>query len=141
MPEFHIPVEANDARWNSLDEFQKGFVEAMFFTSTGSADDEDLECACFEELSELALESIVLDCKAFQEMAKEELELVYDMKRKDYAYDENAEGRDFWYTRNGHGVGFWCRDLGELGDKLSEYSKKFREMDLYLGDDGLVYFS
>lgn len=48
-------------------------------------------------------------------------------------------GHDFWLTRNGHGAGFWDRGLGELGERLTVASKTFGSVDLYLGDDELVY--
>ncbi len=40
-------------------------------------------------------------------------------------------GHDFWLTRNHHGAGFWDRNLGELGDKLTEISKQFTELNLF----------
>lgn len=49
-------------------------------------------------------------------------------------------GHDFWLTRNGHGAGFWDRGLGELGDKLTAAAKTFGTADLYIGDDGQVYY-
>ena len=48
-------------------------------------------------------------------------------------------GHDFWLTRNGHGAGFWDRGLDQLGDDLTKATKTFGQIDLYLGDDGLVY--
>ncbi|MNR87614.1 hypothetical protein D3C72_185120 [compost metagenome] len=48
-------------------------------------------------------------------------------------------GHDFWLTRCGHGVGFWDRGLGELGQRLTEASNAFGNIDLYLGDDEQVY--
>lgn len=48
-------------------------------------------------------------------------------------------GHDFWLTRNGHGAGFWDRGYGEDGDRLSEAAKSYGELDLYVGDDGLVH--
>lgn len=48
-------------------------------------------------------------------------------------------GHDFWLTRNGHGVGFWDRDMGDLGDLLTESCQTFGEVDLYVGDDGKLY--
>jgi hypothetical protein len=48
-------------------------------------------------------------------------------------------GHDFWLTRNGHGAGFWDRGLGEVGDKLTAACKPFGGVDLYVGDDGLIY--
>lgn len=48
-------------------------------------------------------------------------------------------GHDLWLTRNGHGAGFWDRDLGDLGDALTEAAKRQGSADLYVGDDGLIY--
>ena len=48
-------------------------------------------------------------------------------------------GHDFWLTRNGHGAGFWDRGLGELGNQLTEACKTYAGVDLYVGDDGLIY--
>lgn len=49
---------------------------------------------------------------------------------------------DFWLTRNGHGAGFWDGDYDEdIGEKLTQLSKKFGEKEVYVGDDGLLYFS
>lgn len=49
-------------------------------------------------------------------------------------------GHDFWLTRNGHGTGFWDRDLPNgAGDRLSAAARAFGGVDLYVGDDGMVY--
>jgi hypothetical protein len=48
-------------------------------------------------------------------------------------------GHDFWLTRNHHGAGFWDRGLGELGERLTKMSEAYGEVDLYVGDDGMVY--
>jgi len=56
--------------------------------------------------------------------------------------DNDAEGticHDFWLTRCGHGAGFWDGDYGHIGDRLTEAAKKFGNVDLYVGDDGLIY--
>lgn len=49
-------------------------------------------------------------------------------------------GHDFWLTRNGHGCGFWDRGLDE-GNALTAAAKTFGSVDLYVGDDGLIYQS
>lgn len=56
-------------------------------------------------------------------------------------YDIEHAGHDFWLNRCGHGAGFWDRGLGELGDRLSDAAKVYGNVDLYIGDDGLVYQS
>ena len=40
-------------------------------------------------------------------------------------------GHDFLLTRNGHGAGFWDGDYEkEIGEKLTEISKSFKEVDV-----------
>lgn len=49
-------------------------------------------------------------------------------------------GHDFWLTRNGHGAGFWDGDYPEpIGEKLTDISKTFGEVWMYVGDDGEIY--
>lgn len=48
-------------------------------------------------------------------------------------------GHDFWLTRNGHGAGFWDRGIGEIGNQLTAACKAYGNVDLYVGDDGLIY--
>ena len=57
------------------------------------------------------------------------------------AYTWEQAGHDFWLTRCGHGAGFWDRGLGDVGDRLSEAASLCGNIDPYIGDDGLVYFS
>jgi hypothetical protein len=52
-----------------------------------------------------------------------------------------SAGHDFFLTRNGHGAGFWDRGYPEdLGEALSEASRKFGEADL-LHEDGAFFYS
>jgi hypothetical protein len=48
-------------------------------------------------------------------------------------------GHDFWLTHNGHGAGFWDGDWGDVGDELTKKCKRYRQVDLYVGDDGKIY--
>ena len=60
----------------------------------------------------------------------------------DYLSDDDerqSPGHNFWLTRNGHGAGFWNSDYIN-GDKLTELSKDFGPIDLYIGDDNKLYF-
>ena len=45
---------------------------------------------------------------------------------------------DFILTINGHGAGFWDGDW-KSGDKLTELCKHFQAIEVYLGDDNLLY--
>lgn len=149
MPEFILDKgsAADSQRFDDLAPFVRGYIEAMFFTSTGTGDDGDLESAAFADLAPEALESIIADCEAFQKDAAGLLANAY--KRKDakgVAYDEEAAGRDLWYTRNGHGVGFWDRDALDahgLGDDLAALCGTFTkhtERSIYLGDDERIHY-
>jgi hypothetical protein len=53
---------------------------------------------------------------------------------------EEQAGHDFWLTRCGHGAGFFDGDWPEAGDHLTDACKKFREVNLHVGDDGFIYF-
>lgn len=146
MPEFILDLGSNEAaeRFNRLDAFTRGYIEAMFFTETGDLDDGDLQHATVADLSEAACNEIRWNCRDFQNLNHALLAEAY---KRSTAYDKATAGRDFWYTRNGHGVGFWCRNLGEVGDKLSTRcgwqpkGTPFPETDLYRGDDGLLYLT
>lgn len=48
-------------------------------------------------------------------------------------------GHDLWLTRNRHGAGFWDRGLGAIGVRLSDAAKSCGSVDLYIGNDGLIY--
>jgi len=57
----------------------------------------------------------------------------------DSGIPEEQIGHDFWLTRNGHGAGFWDRGLGDIGQALTEQCRPYGEVNLYVGDDGLVH--
>lgn len=119
--------------WRILDDFTQGYIEAMFFTATGTAEDGDLREATFANLAPETLASIIADCDKFRDDAK----IVVCVGNRD------AEaGRDFWYTRNGHGVGFWDGDWPEpCASDLDKAARQFHAVDLYRGDDGKVYLA
>lgn len=135
MPEFMMGYGSKQGAelFDALDKFTKGYIEAMFFTSTGTSDDGDLQNASFDQLHSLTLNAIISSCKDFQEKYAALLAGAY---AKDYT--EDMAGRDYWFTRNGHGVGFWDRGLGSVGKMLTTVSE-YSEVSLYRGDDGLLY--
>ena len=70
------------------------------------------------------------------------LALIDHIPWQDY-WDYGHLAHDFWLTRNGHGAGFWDRyndGTGEeIGRALTEIAHAFGTVDLYVGDDGLIY--
>ncbi len=85
-------------------------------------------------------ESIKADCARFQTEQAEWITDGHNLKStREYSTDERA-GHDFWLTRAGHGCGFWDGDWSEpAATKLTEASKAFGEVGLYVGDDGRIY--
>lgn len=138
MPEFHLDYGSPEGakQFRALDTFTQGYVEAMFFTSSGTPDDESLEDATFAELAPETLAQIIADCADFQASNTTDLEDCYAVDTT--AYDAEHAGHDFWLTRNHHGAGFWDRGLYH-GDKLTKIAHAYGSRDLYRGDDDLLY--
>lgn len=98
------------------------------------------------EFSPEALDKARSDCAEFMTIAGPLLDMLPntygahpDCGRVHPQY--GAAGHDFWFTRNHHGVGFWDRELGAIGDRLTETAHVMGESYAYLGDNGLVYLS
>ena len=123
-----------------LDNFTKAYIEAALWSSTDDAgeplDNGEHELAPETEAKMLA------DCERFQSEQSKYLETDYRSQARasgECAVEESA-GHDFWLTRCGHGAGFWDGDWEEpAATKLTEASKTFGNVDLYIGDDGLIY--
>jgi hypothetical protein len=127
-----------------LDRFTRAYIEAALWSSNDESDesgglplDENYDA---DDIAPEALAQIVDECRAFQDDNAADLALAYDLyPRREWAPEEQA-GHDFWLTRCGHGAGFWDREIGEVGERLTEASHKARERMLYVGDDGRLYY-
>src|SRR5208337_4573832 len=75
------------------------------------------------------------DCEKFQNENRELLDAAWNQDGQ----DAFRQGHDFWLTRCGHGAGYWDGDYPTSGDGLTEASKSFGDVDLYVGDDDLIY--
>jgi hypothetical protein len=94
-----------------------------------------------EDIAPETLATMRADCDAFCEKNEVLLALYHSrMGNEEWSSEEQA-GHDFWLTRNGHGCGFWDRNLGALGDRLSDAAKTFGVCDIYVGDDGRLHVS
>lgn len=116
-----------------MDEVYEGYVDAALWSSNDESDesggapmDRNYSIA---DIAEETRKRMRKDCESFVE---KNADLLVDM-------DPGQIGHDFWLTRNGHGVGFWDRGLGEVGDKLSDSCRKFKEFYIYVGDDGKIH--
>ena len=131
-----------------LNEFILGYVTCAIWASIGD-DEQPLDDKYdSDDIAPEARKAVEKDCEKFiaenEAVLEDYAEIVRTHVRAggalnpEYSESEKA-GHDFWLTRNGHGAGFWDRGIGETGDKLSEASKGFGEVDLYVGDDGKLY--
>ena len=112
-----------------LSDFLLAYIEcALWSTSDTDHDLESLEQFDVEDLTPECLKRMKEDCEKFQ---SENVELLKGL-------DDKQSGHDFWLTRNGHGCGFWDRNLGEVGDNLSEVCCEWGEVNLYLTDDNQI---
>lgn len=131
----------------TLDTFTTHYLIAALWSGV-DVNDENLDANYdLTDFSDDAIDRAINDCAAFQSMAHDLLEIAYNNESSDYGnleYEpQERAGHDFWFTRNGHGVGFWDRGLGVVGRRLSAlcgYDGIFKPIDLYVGDDGKLYF-
>ena len=117
-----------------IDTFTKAYIVCALWSSSDNSDeqggdplDKNYDAS---DLAPQTLASMAADCKAFQETNEEDLA---DL-------DDTQSGHDFWLTRNGHGAGFWDRGYPkDQATRLTDASKAYGEVYLYVGDDGQLY--
>jgi hypothetical protein len=114
-----------------LDSFVAAYIEAALWSSTDD-DGEPLDSGAYD-LADETREAMTADCEAFLN------EWASTIEAADLSIEQ--AGHDFWLSRNGHGAGFFDRGLGDFGDMLQEAAQKAGEIDLYVGDDGLIHQS
>lgn len=126
---------------NDLALMLQGYLETALWSSTDDDGELLAEPRGVEDISGEALREAANDCSRFLDKC--------DAAGIDWWLDTppcrehtiaEVLGHDFWLTRNRHGAGFWDGDWPLHGDALDEIAKAFGETDLYVGDDGLLYF-
>lgn len=111
----------------------KHYVIALHWTGyydSGDVDDVAQELDTYTEWSDVPLD-IVTECGYDLARFVEQNALL--VSRYLTAYEETSPeqlGHDFALTRNGHGAGFWDRDLGQIGEDLTNASLQFPEKQL-----------
>ncbi len=124
----HTPIEKDIAT------YQNGILASYLETALWSSHQDDDGDFNFDEktifeFNPEALQRAKADVDEFVEKAGSLLD----------GLEAKSIGHDFWLTRCGHGAGFWDGDYEhEVGEKLSEISREFGNVDLYIGDDDLV---
>jgi len=114
-----------------MNSFLNAYLVTALWSSIDEKDNPLDDNYSIDDFSEKALKQADKDCDLFIEKAGDLLD----------GFDDTNIGHDFWLTRNGHGAGFWDGDYpDDIGDKLTEIADKFRELHIYVGDDGKLYF-
>lgn len=137
------PTDPAPATPSELSEFIRAYKVCMLWSST-TCDEQGNNCRNLDDdydIDDIAPEAaaeIGEDCEDF--IAGNILYLRRALRHPGYTWE--SAGHDFWLTRCGHGAGFWDRGLpGNTGDRLSEASRIYGNIDPYAGDDGLIYIS
>ena len=103
--------------------------------------DNYLEAAIWTNEEELSNSYTIYDFDdSSKEKAKNDI-ISFVEKAKPYlvGIGEEQIGHDFWLTRNHHGAGFWDRGYEEeIGDKLTEISHEFGELNVFENDGKLT---
>lgn len=115
-----------------MDIFKTSYLETALWSSNDDNKEPFDKNYSIENFSEETLKKATEDCDSFKKQAG--LLLFDDL-------DDKQVGHDFWLTRNRHGAGFWDGDYEkEVGNKLTEITRKFKEINIVLGDDGKLHF-
>lgn len=129
------PNHRRNVSSETLNPFQRAFLEAALWSSHDNADDsggepldENYDISDFDPGS---LARLLRDCDAFEADNAALLE---------QAGTREQNGHDFWLTRCGHGAGFWDRGYSRsVGDALTKVSKAYGNVDLTVEGDGHIY--
>lgn len=111
-----------------MDSFLSQYIQTALWSSGDDNGNFD-HCDC-DNLAPETLAKFTENCQKFREQAGDLL---------NEHEDETDAAHDFWLTQNHHGCGFWDGDWPKNGTKLTKIAHSFRECDLYVGDDGLIY--
>lgn len=123
-----------------VDEFTRGYIACALWSSNDESTPQGGEPMdsnySITDIAPETLAQMCADCADFQSTHGALLAQAYE-----HPYEAQRAGHDFWLTRNGHGAGFWDRDEipRELGALLTAASKQYKDVDLYIGDDGKIY--
>ena len=119
-----------------MDRFTAAYITAALWSSTD--DNGNPLDGLDAELAPETLARMEAVCAKFQ-AENGELFTVENCSYTGCSVEEYA-GHDFWLTRNGHGVGFWDGYwIDPAATRLTDAAHAFGEIDLYVGDDGLIY--
>lgn len=133
-------AESEIAEWK-LESMVRGYAATALWSSNDTVDGEDVNLddgRDSSDISKVVMDKMIEDCHEF---LKKTITMIEDedLRRMPEGDIYSSAGHDFWLTRCGHGAGFWDGDWPKYGDKLTEISEAFGNIDLYISDDGMIY--
>ena len=156
-------INGNSTPETALDEFTLAYIMAALWTFDEEAPSGEYSTSgrfeiLFPQMDQATVLKMAEDCGRFQ---KENAALITQAELKD-----SRAGHNFWLSRNGHGSGFFdeysiteCDKFTDVScslelrddrtcpckfhacERLQEICRKWREFDIYFGDDGKIYGS
>jgi len=124
---------------SELNEFQASYEETSLWSSTYGEDGENSLDDGEHDISAELQDKIDADCRVFLDSHADTIRDC-EMSRSNGSSNFTMAGHDFWLNRCGHGAGFWDGDYSEPhATVLDEAATAFGNVDLYVGDDGLIY--
>jgi hypothetical protein len=130
-----------------LDDFTRAFFECALWSSTDNSRDDGGDPLddnySIDDIAPVCLAALVAECARFQaENAKRLTACDGRVTRVSDSSHAAMAGHDFWLNRCGHGAGFWDGDWPEpYATQLSDASKVYGNVDLYVGDDKQIWAS
>lgn len=144
MPDYAETLARMETEGTPEWHFFKSYVGAALWSSTDD-DGEPLDDGRDDsDVAPETLESMRQDCARFYAANSESIHCDdAPLSNEDggiAAREADMAGYDFWLTRCGHGAGFWDGDWPEpAASSLTKAAEAFGNVDLYVGDDGLIY--
>ena len=134
-----------------IETITKHYLIALLWTMPGDDDCENPgDFIAIKDLPQKTIRKAKQDVIAFVDACGELFDKAIECHSDGYSKHlddgsvEAAFGHDFAITRNGHGLGYWDSDNEGLprllGYALTRICESFGEANLYIGDDGRVYF-
>jgi hypothetical protein len=111
-----------------VDKFISDYIETALWSTVEGDAPLDYNYS-ISELAPETLASMKIDC----------LDFIGQVEALGFEFETDHAGHDFWLTRCGHGAGFWDGDYPTHGDTLTALSTAMGNIDLYVGDDGMIY--
>ena len=141
MSETAKSAPASEPSEDNLADMLRAYGECALWSSTDD-DGEPLDAGRdFFDLPPETVEAMRADVERFARAHASAIES-WPGKSERNPDPYGAAGHDLWLNRNGHGCGFWDGDWPEpAATELDQAAKAMGGVDLYVGDDGLIYQS